>query len=147
MRQVLPRSPADSRHPVEDQAEVRQVGRIAQHIHIVNHPHRRYRRRQRLYVEMEQMASRPFGQVEWSGWRDFRSDLTCAGADRVREDPRHHREQPAPQQEAAEEIPAQPHRAGALRREPGGRALPHCQDAHRGTQVLQSTVMYCTALH
>ena len=53
-------------HSVEDKTKIRQVKRKT----ILKLPHNfftfpssRYRRRQRLYVEMEQMASRPFGQV------------------------------------------------------------------------------------
>ena len=62
--QVLSRITSHCGHPVEDKTKIRQVQKretsFFSSIRIILS---RYRRRQRLYVEMEQMASRPFGQV------------------------------------------------------------------------------------
>ena len=64
--QVLSRITSHCGHPVEDKTKIRQVQRellsLFSSVSIFFFSSR-YRRRQRLYVEMEQMASRPFGQV------------------------------------------------------------------------------------
>ena len=63
---MLPCSSSNCCHSLENQTEIRQVGSLNIKLERQKwmwHTLFRYRRRQRLYVEMEQMASRPFGQV------------------------------------------------------------------------------------